>query len=58
MIWELFNLSAKGDGFGGLSADYAVCRDYSDRYSLDRIEIWRVIKGMLSAYQAAIPKKR
>jgi hypothetical protein len=50
MIYETFNLSAFGDGFGALRCDYVVCRDYCDKYDLDRIEVWRAMKTMLGAY--------
>lgn len=50
MIWEMFNLSVKGGGFGGVCADYAVVSDYAGKYDLDRIECWGVIKAMLGAY--------
>ncbi|MDR2152765.1 MAG: hypothetical protein LBO72_08090 [Helicobacteraceae bacterium] len=58
MIYELFHLSAKGDGFGGFSADYALARDYCDRYGLDRIEVWRTLKSMSGAYQASAQKRK
>ena len=58
MIWEAFNLSIKGDGWGGVSADYAVVADYADKYALDRIDCWRVIKAMCGAYSRSSAKKR
>lgn len=58
MIWEVFNLALKGNGWGGVNADYAVCSDYANKYSLDRVEVWRVVKAMLGAYSQAASKKR
>jgi hypothetical protein len=57
MIYEAFNLSVRGDGWGGVSADYAVVRDYCDRYALDRIGVWRVVCAMLNSYGAARKKQ-
>jgi hypothetical protein len=58
MIWNAFNLAVKGDGFGGISADYAVVRDYADQNDLDRIGVWSVVKSMANAYSLAAAKKR
>jgi hypothetical protein len=58
MIYEMFGLSVSGGGFGGLSADYAVCADYANKYGLDRVECYRVIKAMIGAYDKTAARKK
>lgn len=58
MIWDLFGLAIYGDGFGAIRADYQIARDYCEKYALDNIEVWRVLKEMTAEYARAADKSK
>lgn len=57
-VFEVFQLAAFGDGFGGIRHDYHCAADYCDRYALDRVEVWRAIVSMGAAYNGAAKERK
>lgn len=51
MIYEIFTLSSENSGFG-LSCNYLVVKDYCNKYELDVIETFKIIKHIVSSVMA------